>query len=65
MGTVADHIEKKMFWQSNPEWYAVYDEDDEFEVPHLTDAAPPEAVESYNYWKKWYDKSLETGIIYN
>lgn len=32
-------------------------------MPHLTDKAPPEAVESYNYWKAKYERSLKDGII--
>ena len=53
-------LQKKVFFKSNPEW-VWYDEN---ELPHLTDKAPPEAVESYNYWKKWYEKSKRDGIIY-
>ena len=56
-----EHIKKQTFFKSNPEW-VWYDEN---EMPHLTDKAPPEAVESYNYWKKYYDLSQETGIIYD
>ena len=55
-----DFVEKVTFFQSNPEW-VWYDEED---FPHLTEKAPPEAVESYNYWKKRYERSKETGIIY-
>lgn len=55
-----EHVVKMTFYKSNPDW-VWYDED---ELPHLTEKAPPEAVESYNYWKKYYDKSQETGIIF-
>lgn len=44
----SEHIKKITFFKSNLEW-VWYDED---ELPHLTEKAPPEAVESYNYWKK-------------
>ena len=54
-----DYVEKATFFESNPEW-VWYDEED---IPHLTDKAPPEAVESYNFWKERYEKSKETGII--
>lgn len=57
----SEHIKKITFFKSNPEW-VWYDEN---ELPHLTDKAPPEAVESYNYWKKWYEKSKRDGIIYD
>ena len=56
-----DYAKKATFFESNPEW-VWYDED---EIPHLTDKAPPEAVESYNFWKERYDRSKETGIIYD
>ena len=57
----SEHIKKLLFFKSNPEW-VWYDEN---ELPHLTDKAPPEAVESYNYWKKWYEKCQREGIIYD
>lgn len=57
----ADHIRKMTFYQSNPEW-VWYDEN---EMPHLTDKAPPEAVESYEYAMAVMKKSEETGMIYN
>ena len=56
----SEHIKKITFFKSIPEW-VWYDEN---ELPHLTEKAPPEAVESYNYWKKWYEKSKRDGIIY-
>ena len=56
-----ERVEKATFFESNPDW-VWYDEN---EFPHLTDVAPPEAAESYEYWKKWYDKSLKTGIVYS
>ena len=55
------HIEKMTYFQSNPEW-VWYDDDD---MPHLTDKATPEAIESYNYWKARYEESQRTGIIYD
>ena len=54
-----DFARKATFFESNPDW-VWYDEN---EIPHLTDKAPPEAVESYNFWKARYEKSLEDGII--
>lgn len=56
-----EHVKKATYFKSNPDW-VWYDEDD---FPHLTEVAPPEAVESYEYWKKWYEKSQETGIVYD
>lgn len=56
-----DYAKKSTFFMSNPEW-VWYDEE---EIPHLTDKAPPEAIESYNFWKERYEKSKETGIIYD
>mgnify|MGYP006971892202 CR=1 FL=1 len=56
---VFDYAQKATFFESNPEW-VWYDEN---EIPHLTDKAPPEAVESYNFWKERYEKTLEDGII--
>lgn len=40
---MSGHVEKGTFFKRNPEWY-YYDENDS---PHLTEKAPPEAVESY------------------
>ena len=57
--SVFDGSRKSVFFMTNPEW-VWYDED---EMPHLTDKAPPEAVESYNYWKAKYEQSLKDGII--
>ena len=51
--TFKEHIEKLVFFETNPEW-VWYDEND---IPHLTKNAPPEAVESYNYWKKDFEKN--------
>ena len=48
---MSGHVEKGTFFKRNPEWY-YYDEND---YPHLTEKAPPEAVESYEYWKKMYN----------
>lgn len=58
--SLADHVIKMTFYKSNPEW-VWYDED---EMPHMTDKAPPEAIESYEYWKKKHDETQRTGIIY-
>ena len=58
---IFDAVVKSTFFESNPEW-VWYDEDD---IPHLTDKAPPEAVESYNFWKERYERSLKDGIIRN
>ena len=54
-----NHFEKLSYFESNPEW-VWYDED---EMPHLTKNAPPEAIESYNYWKKWYENRKNGGTI--
>lgn len=59
--SVFDNSKKSVFFESNPEW-VWYDEN---EMPHLTDKAPPEAVESYNFWKERYEESKKTGIIYD
>ena len=50
MITLSEHVKKMVYFESNPEWVWY----DEKEMPHLTEKAPPEAVESYNYWKKCY-----------
>ena len=50
-------LEKSMFFMSNP------DEDDDEQFPLLTDKAPPEAVESYNYAKKLFEEHKRTGIL--
>ncbi len=55
---------KSVYFKSNPDWY-YYESEDEDALPLLTDKAPPEAVESYEYWKKQYEESLRTGILYN
>ena len=34
-----------LYWKTNPEWYNYTDDEDEF--PQLTEAAPPEARESF------------------
>ena len=56
-------LEKSMFFMSNPDWYYYLDEDDDEQVPLLTDKAPPEAVESYNYAKKLFEEHKRTGIL--
>ena len=60
--SIFDGVKKSVFFLSNPDWYDV---DEEAELPYLTEKAPPEAVESYEYWKKEYEKSAHTSIIYN
>lgn len=37
-----------MFWASNPEWFRINTETDQFE---LTDAAPERARVSFDMWK--------------
>lgn len=54
-----EHMKKLTYYASNPEW-VWYDEEG---APHLTEKAPPEAVESYNYWKKCCEEQERTGII--
>ncbi len=49
-------LEKSMFFMSDPDWYYYLDEDDDEQFPLLTDKAPPEAVESYNYAKKLFEE---------
>lgn len=34
-----------LYWETNPEWYDYTDDEDA--VPYLTEAAPPEARESF------------------
>ncbi len=50
---------KTVFFMSNPEWYDI---DDDY-MPHLTDKAPPEAVESFNYWKARFEEEQRTGVV--
>lgn len=56
-------LEKSMFFMSDPDWYYYLDEDDDEQFPLLTDKAPPEAVESYNYTKKLFEEHKRTGIL--
>ena len=56
-------LEKSMFFMSNPDWYYYLDEDDDEQFPLLTDKAPPEAVESYNYAKELIEEHKRTGIL--
>ena len=56
-------LEKSMFFMSDPDWYYYLDEDDDEQFPLLTDKAPPEAVESYNYAKKLFEEHKRTGIL--
>ena len=39
---------RSLYWETNPEWYRINEETDEYE---LTDKAPPEAVESFKLFK--------------
>ena len=54
-------ILKSTYYRSNPDW-VWYDKDG---MPHLTEQAPPEAVESYNYWKEKREREEREGIIIN
>lgn len=57
---------KCVYFMSNRGWYYYdnpYAEDPGF--PHLTDKAPPLAVESYNFAKAKYEENLRTGILRN
>lgn len=56
-------LEKMLFFKSNSEWY-YYENDDGDSFPLLTDKAPPEAVESYNFAKAKYEEQKKTGILY-
>lgn len=57
---MSGYVEKRTFFKRNPEWY-YYDENDYL---HLTEKAPPEAVESYEYWNEIYELSQKEGIIF-
>ncbi len=57
---MSGHVENGTFFKRNSEWY-YYDEND---YPHLTEKTPPEAVESYEYWKKMYERPQKEGIIF-
>lgn len=57
----SNHIRNMTYYKSNPDW-VWYDEN---EKPHLTEKAPPEAVESYNYAMEYMRKSEETGVVYH
>ena len=57
----SEHIKKMTLYKSNPDW-VWYDEN---EVPHLTEKAPPEAVESFKYAMEMMRKSEEAGVIYH
>lgn len=57
----AEGIKMSTFFMSDPEWFEL----DENDIPYLTEKAPPEAVESYNYWKAQFEESKKTGILYN
>lgn len=54
-----NYKQKVVYFMKNPEWYD-YDEN---EMPYLTDKAPPEAVESYNFWKEKFEEEQRTGVI--
>ena len=57
---MSGYVEKGTFFKRNPEWY-YYDENDYL---HLTEKAPPEAVESFEYWNEIYELSQKEGIIF-
>lgn len=60
---MGESAKKMTFFKSNPAWYYYEDEDDDDAIPLLTDKAPPEAVESYEFWKKEYEEHLRTGVL--
>ena len=60
----AEGIAKSTFFMSNPEWYD-YESDDDDALPVLTEKAPPEAVESYNFWKEKFEREQREGILIN
>lgn len=45
-------FEFDLFWQSNEDWYRISEEGDFY----LTPEAPPEAVESFENYKKQLEK---------
>lgn len=57
---MSGYVEKGTFFKRNPEWYYYYEND----YLHLTEKAPPEAVESYEYWNEIYELSQKEGIIF-
>ena len=59
--TLVEHIKKLTYWMSDPDWYD-YDEQGK---PYLTEIAPPEAIESFEYNRMKQAESEKTGIIYN
>lgn len=54
------HIIKSTYYYSNPDW-VWYDENGK---PHMTELAPPEAIESYIYWQEMLKKQEAEGVIY-
>lgn len=44
-----DYIKKLTYFKEDESWYYY-----EGGLPYLTPEAPPEAIESYNYWKNWF-----------
>ena len=53
-------------WKDDPAWFERYDwnEDDGSHKIRLTDKAPPEAVESFERYKKKMEESCKQGIVY-
>ena len=49
---------KFLFWKLNPDWYD-YDEN---EQPYLTEAAPPEAKESFENYLKLIERQKNTSV---
>lgn len=56
----AEHIIKSTYYYENPDWVR-YDENG---MPYMTEKAPPEAIESYKYWKEMFEKQQQKGVIY-
>ena len=47
--TASKEIKEMMYWLSDPSWYRINEETDDFE---LTDNAPERAKRSFDMWKK-------------
>lgn len=43
----------RYYWMKNEEWY--YYDDDDIGEAHLTDKAPPEAIQSFREYRKQVD----------
>ena len=53
------NIMKEVYYKSNPDWYYRNDDD----VIHMRPDAPPEAMESYEFWKRRREYEREHGCI--